>query len=553
MGVFQVLLVDDEEFEETEKIARLEHDEHINLVAVGSIDEAREQAAQHFFHLALVDMQLEAGDDSNVEGQYFLRELHDGRPSCRRVLFTSTSDDHRDNIFKLADPDGPLIHGAIDKVDYAHDWVRWLQKRADAWHRPEFTIEGLDLLAESLPADLGAEPAFGGREVKTTAEELEHVISMLFAPEQRPIESIEAGAEIVRVELKPLPGGESRAVVFLARLISRDELGSVACVIKVAPRDESREERDRYESFARYRVSAERRAELLGSFLGDTVGAAAYALVGRSPDDIGDLEGLFEAGSDEALVVLDELFDNQSSDLWRVLADADNDRLPSDLGKYFGEAYDLQPNELGARVDDYLTSRAGELGLVRGRKAFEAIDGDDKFELPSATFYGAARVRTSYHAGVIHGDLNATNVLILDDNRVRLIDFRHARVGPIATDFAAQEASVRLAGDLDSVLGDGFFRLLERERRAVKQPWRSPPPEGTRVSEQPYWARVSEHLGRLCREVTDDKVPQREYWATCLLYALRIFRPNSLNDAKRTRLIPWIVALHWALANSGSR
>lgn len=548
MGVFHVLLVDDEEFAETDKIARLEHDEHIDLVAVGSIEEAREQAAEHFFHLALVDMQLDASDDSNVDGQYFLRELHDGRPSCRRVLFTSTSDEHRGNIFKLADPDGPLIHGAIDKGDYEHDWVRWLKKRAEAWHRPELEIEGLELLSESLPEDLVGEAAFGGREAKTTTEELEHVISMLFAPEQRPSGSIEAGAEIVRVELKPLPGGESRAVVFLARLISRDELGSVTCVIKVAPLAESREERDRYESFARFRVSAERRAELLGSFLGDTVGAAAYALVGRSPDDIGDLEALFEARSEEAMSILDELFDNESSDLWRVLADADSDGLPSDLGIYFGEAYHLQPIELGARVDDYLTNRAGELGLVRGKKAFEARDGVGKFELPSAKFYGAAKVRTSYHHGVIHGDLNATNVLILDDDRVRLIDFRHARVGPIATDFAAQEASVRLAGNLEPILGEGFFPLLERERRAVKQPWRSPPPEGTSVPEQPYWARVSEHLGRLCQEVTDGKVSQREYWATCLLFALRIFRPNSLEDAKRIRLIAWIVALHWALS-----
>lgn len=548
MGAFHVLLVDDEECNETEKISVLEHDPHIDLVAVGSIDEAREKAAENFFHLALVDMQLDAGDDSNVDGQYFLRELHDGRPSCRRILFTSTADEHRDNIFKLADPDGPLIHGAIDKGDYEHDWVRWLKKRAEAWHRPELEIEGLDLLVESLPGDIAGEEAFGGRAAMTTTEELEHVLSKLFAPEERGNGSIEAGAEVVRVELKPLPGGESRAVVLLGRLISRDALGSVTCVIKVAPLAESREERDRYESFARFRVSAERRAELLGSYLGDTIGAAAYALVGRSPDDIGDLEALFEAESDEAIEILDKLFDNESSDLWRVLADADGDELPSDLGIYFGEAYHLQAVDLGARINDYLTSHAAELGIVRGRKAFESEDGSDKFELPSARFYGGARVRTSYHPGVIHGDLNATNVLVLDDDRVRLIDFRHARIGPIAADFAAQEVSVRLAGDLAPLLNEGIFQLVDRERRAVKQPWRSPAPEEAAAAQQPYWAQVSEHLGRLCRGVTDDKVSQREYWATCLLYALRVFRPNSLDSQKRVRLIAWIVALHWALS-----
>jgi CheY-like chemotaxis protein len=546
MTEFQVLLVDDEEVNERDKIAQLLKDDRISLALAGSLEEAREHAANRFFHLALVDLQLDPYDDSNVEGQYLLRELHDNRPTCRRVLFTSTSAEHRDAIFKLANPDGPLIHGAIDKGDFEHDWVRWLKRRAEAWQSQQLEVEGLEALKASLPdaaLNGGENPE---RQAKTTEEELQHVISMLFAPD-RSDDGVEAGAEIVRVQLQPLPGGESRAVVLLARLVSSDELGGVTCVLKVAPKKESSDERRRYESFARFRVPAERRAELLGSHLGDTVGAAAYAFAGPSPGEIIDLEALFEKQSEEALPILDKLFDGESGDLWRVLADTGSDRLPTDVGYFFGEAYGLKPLKVGKEVEDYMTKHASRYGLVRGKQAFEPESRDAKLELPTSKFLGS-KVHTPYHAGVIHGDLNATNVLILDEDHVRLIDFRHARVGPIATDFAALETSVRLAGDLDSVLETGLISILDSERRAVKQPWREGAPQAAGAKPPPYWAQVSEHVGRLCREVTEDKVAQREYWATCLLFALRIFRPNSLGRARRMRLIPWIAALRWALA-----
>lgn len=553
MTKFQVLLVDDEEVSDKDKIARLENDERIDLVAVGSLEEAREQAANRFFHLALVDMQLDANNDSNVDGQYFLRELHDGRPTCRRILFTSTADEHRDNVFGLADPNGPLIHGAIDKADSKLDWLAWLRERANERSGPELEIEGLDLLADLIPRDLGAKPVFGGLSPQVTKEELEYVIASLFDSAQGGSKALGAGAKVPRVELRPLPGGESSAVVFLARLVSRDELGAVTCVVKVAPRSESREERDRYESFARFRVSTERRAELLGSCLGDTVGAAAYAFVGRSPDEIGDLAALYEAESAAALPMLERLFEHEKGDLWRVLPDADSEDLPADLGKYFSEAYGLDARAIGKKVEDHMTDQAPRFGLIPGKKAFESSDGSGKLELPNASFYGGAKARRSYHAGVIHGDLNATNVLILDDERVRLIDFRHARVGPIATDFAAQETSVRLSGDLEALFEDGLLALLEQERRAAMQPWRKPPPEGVPADAPPFWMTVSAHLGGLCRSLSDDKVSAAEYWATNLQYALRVFRSNKLGSEKRLRLAVWIAALHWALSKDASR
>jgi hypothetical protein len=349
----------------------------------------------------------------------------------------------------------------------------------------------------------------------------------------------------VRVDLKPLPGGRSRAAVFQARLFSRDELGSITCVVKVAPRRESREERDRYESFARLRVASGHRAEMLVSRLGDTVGAAAYALAEGPSGEVGDLEAHFAAEAEDALVLIDCLFGQGGGDLWRVLAKAGSETLPPDLGAYFASAYRLDALAVGALAEEFLREHAPGLGLVAGAKGFQNASGEDgRLALPSSSFYGSAKVRTPYRAGVIHGDLNPTNVLTLDDKQVRLIDFRHARVGPIALDFAAQEAGVRLAGDLRGLTDGGLIGLLAEERRAVKAPWGTSKQES---EQQPYWMRISRHLGSLCRELTKGEVSAREYRATCLLYALRIFRANSLGDDKRARLLPWIAALHWAL------
>lgn len=537
-AIFHVLLVDDEEACETEKLAPLIKDPAIELVRVESLAAARASAAERFFHLALVDLQLDTSDDSNVDGRYFLRELYEGRPACQRVLFTRTSADHRDALFALANPDGPIIHGALDKSDFKLNWLRWVKRCATRWQKRALAIEGFPALRAALDGVKG-EAHFGGAAAVVTDAELQWVVSTLFGRTR--VGGISRFA-IDRIALSPLPGGKSQATVFLARLTAGDLPVRVTCVVKVAPRRDSEQERSRYERFVRFRVSPDQRAELLGACLGDTVGAAAYAFAGRAPDDITDLEGYFEREDESAAKVLGQLFNGAHGDLWSVVPAGGSDEV-ADLGNYFDDEYGLDAAGVGEDLLAYATKNAAAHGLVP--KGLELVGRGGKLVLPRARFFGGPKVRMAYHASLVHGDLNGRNILISDDERVRLIDFRHAGVGPVAVDFAALEASVRLSCDLDKSVSGGLLALQRHEHIAVSRAW-----TGARASVQappePYWVRMSIRLAQLCNEVAGE-VTHREYLATCLLYALRLFGMTDLERGSHARLLPWVAATYQAL------
>jgi thiamine kinase-like enzyme len=135
-------------------------------------------------------------------------------------------------------------------------------------------------------------------------------------------------------------------------------------------------------------------------------------------------------------------------------------------------------------------------------------------------------------------------VLVSDDGRVRLIDFRYANFGPVATDFAALEASVRIRGDWGPVTGPALMETAKEERRLLAEAWGDAERQG--AVEHPYWAKVSSHLVSLARQASPS-LSQREYIATCLLYALRVGRVRRLAEGRKMRLIPWIAALSEAL------
>jgi hypothetical protein len=548
---FRVLLVDDEEAHETEKLAPLRRDPLVDLVVADSREEARAASTGGYFHLALVDLQLDAEDDRNIDGQLFLRELQEGRPTCRRILLTRTAGEHHKAIFELANPDGPMIHGALDKSDFGRDWVRWIKARAAHWNRTRLYVHELAVLRLALGKAVSGRGVFGDEAPIMTDDELMEVISKLLGdqhtsdmngaepPEVLPIRQRE------EVRLAPLPGpqGESSAGVVLARVEFGGALGSQTWVVKVAERADCKQESSRYESFARFRISPQRRAELLGVWLGDTIGAAAYAFAGRSPDDIGDLEAMFTARDERAIDVVKALFGSEVDDLWQPVEEVEDAPFPSDLGAYFFDAYKLDAKSVGGEVESYVRNHEAQLGIGVINETMRLTGSGRMVALPNARFLGGPNVRTSYRSGLIHGDLNARNILVGDENSVRLIDFRHARVGALAADFAAIESSVRLAAAMEDA--NHIENVFSVERATLTAGW-SERRRDEAVARLPYWGKVSVGIAE-CGRKRATPFAKREYLAACLLYAFRLFRVNDLGAEKHLRLVPWIAALCGAL------
>ena len=540
MSKYRVLLVDDEEADRAERFAG---DPEIEIVGADSLQAAQQAAIDGFFHLALVDLQLDAENDKNIDGQYFLRELLDGRPACRRVLFTRHSAKHREALFDLLNPDAPVIHGALNKTDPRKEWPVWIKDQARAWAERTLAIDGLSDLAEAIGDQLRGTEAFGGTAPRVSEPELEYVVSTAF----RRVASREGagGLDISRVSLELLAGGESQSVVLLVRLSTGESPVRVTCVLKVGPCRDSTEECERYEQFVKFRVSPDRRAELLGFCGGDTVGAVVYAFAGQSPEEIRDLDSLIVSRDPEVFPALERLFGAATDDLWRVSAGDPTRAVSNDLSTYFFKQYKLEPTRVGNELITFAHSHGSDYGVVPDENELLASGG--KLVLPTEEFYGGPHIRREFTPSVIHGDLNSKNVLISDDGRVRLIDFRYAAVGPVATDFAALETSVRLSDDPGAALNDGLLSLWTAEKRIVQRVWQPRPEDPDDPALDPFWRQVSTALGRLAREVVP-ALSRDEYLATCLLYALRLSRVRRLGTERRMRLVPWIAALHMSLS-----
>jgi CheY-like chemotaxis protein len=537
---YRVLLVDDEESAQVEKLQTLHDDPNVDLIVVASRDEAADAAAASYFHLALVDLQLDRDDDSNVDGQFFLRELLDGRPSCKRLLFTRTAFEHQHSIFELANPDGPLIHGALGKSDYERDWVRWVRRCAQKWFEQRIEISGLEVLMGFLDPCIEGWQAFKGQAPIITYDELDELVSRVL----RVGWNDEREDSRVRATLRPPPGaqGQSRAGVVLAQCASDAQPGTQTYVLKAAPRSESKEERRRYEGFARFRVAAERRAELLGVALGDTVGVAAYAFAAGTPDSVRDLEAIIRAEDPRASEVLTNLLRDDVDDLWRPIGKRDADQ-PADLGAYFFDAYGLEPESLATEIVGFVRNKAKQLALEEAGGTFKEKGSGRVVPLPSPRVLGGPEVRTSYQLGLVHGDLNGRNVMLADDYQAKLIDFRHARLGAIAVDFAALECTIRLSA-MPPASGSTFASLHALERRTIGAAWA----KASRASpELPYWSELAVQLSIIAR-CRDEPLDKQEYLASCLLFSLRVWRSKTLELDSRLRLIPWLTALVSALA-----
>ncbi|HXQ89840.1 MAG TPA: phosphotransferase, partial [Solirubrobacterales bacterium] len=345
------------------------------------------------------------------------------------------------------------------------------------------------------------------------------------------------------VKLEPLAGGRSRAAVLLARLSAGESAGRVACVVKVAPLLESLEESQRYERLVRFRVAPDRRAELLNSVCGDTVGGVVYAFAGESPERVRDLDSYLAEESDSASAILHDFLGAKGDDLWREVEPGPDSQRTTDLGKYFFDTYRLRAEDVGVQIKQYFLKRAKQLGFEKDGETLVA--GETRLSLPDEGFYGGAKIRRHYTEAFIHGDLNARNVLISDDGRVRLIDFRYAGFGPVATDFAAIEASIRMRDEEGAASADALSERVRDERRLLSAAW-NPERKRPESVKLPYWARTSEELVWLAQEVSPS-LRREEYLATCLLYALRVTRVRKLEEAQKIRLIAWVTVLCSAL------
>ena len=311
------------------------------------------------------------------------------------------------------------------------------------------------------------------------------------------------------------------------------------CVIKISRRGEALEEHRRYERYMRFGASSDRRVELLGSAMGDTIGGLCYAFAGRSPERVTDLETLIDDMDPRSFGALDSLFGPSSE--W-----SENQVLESnaELGGFFAAAYELEADSIIRELGRFAGDNAGLWGAaVRGEALRFGEKGSEVIPLPTENDLALNALRDDYMSSIVHGDMNSANVMVADDGRVMLIDFRHTCRGPRCIDLAALQTSLRLSSRLIGSDPAEVLRTYRIERKLLSDMAKGTERAGVWLnSEQPFWAQVAWKLTELPRRSRQD-ISVVEYAATCFLYALRILRITQLGELRRLRLLVWVSAL----------
>jgi CheY-like chemotaxis protein len=531
MHTFRALVVDDQAEIRELALDTGSAESGTEVIVASSLLEARKIIDTSFVHVAFVDMQLGEGARVNVDGMTVLHHLREVRPSCKRFLLTQYPTVYRRQLFQLLDPEAPVIDGALDKDDFEHLFVDYVAQEATDWLNRPVEIRGLDEVINRLVDKRAALRI----EAHTTTEELDYVLSRLFGQGSR-TEGQDGEDEIGEVTLSILTGGKSRSVVCIARLRTRNLGEGIPCVIKIGTRAETEQEIRRYDRYVRYRMQLHRRVEVLNSQLGDTLGAVCYSLAGEDADRITDLQTLLDAADSRAIVCMSQLFKDGA--LW-----AEPSAASPDLAGFFSKAYGLDPLKSLSAIREFAGSSAvRNLGCSLTGDRLHL--GESSVRLPTDTDLGAGRLRRRYASSIVHGDLNASNVIVAESGTSRLIDFRHTTRGPATIDFAALQTSVRLTPDACQHAADDGRGVQVLERRlwahdfAVDHAW-WPEQSGEPI---PFWAQASAAL----RVSAADGVPEvdsEEHAMTCLLYALRVFRVVAIPPAARLRLLIWIAEL----------
>lgn len=543
MPVFRALVVDNDEWVRTNALEAADPDNGLEILSAASKEEATEVIAGNFLNVAVVDLELRKSPKALGEGRTILRGLKQSRPSCRRLLLTKYATVFPSNVFETLRPDGPTVHGAIDKEELGNYFRRYVSSLAEAWHRAPVEISNLGevhalleekelrggLLLESIP-------------VSVTIEELEFVLASLFGQRYREVENDDPDPDdIEKISLTPFTGGKSRSIVLHGRPLNRLGEEGLLCVVKIGPRKEAEEELRRYEQYVRFRMSLRQRVEMLGSRLGDTLGAIAYSFAGEDPTDVGDLQTLLDAGNSRAFAHFEEIFPASTDE-------SPEESRGDDLGEFFSRAYKLKPRDVRDRVKEFADDQAEAHGW-KHRQDELRMDGG-KLVLPADDSIGAGLLHMGYNSSVIHGDLNASNVIIGDDERSILIDYRHTARGPRALDYASMHASIRLSDPakerpLDRVPRDEVleYRLWEHDWLSGEEWWPPQAPEPP-----PYWLSAAAELMYLANSRLPD-LSRAEHAATCWLYALRVFRVRDLGPDARLRILIWMSALQRVLSD----
>jgi CheY-like chemotaxis protein len=541
MSFAKILVVDDDQG--ILKSARELQIPGVEILTAANLVDAKECLLKNFLVAAFVDLQLQE-NTRNADGSAVLRLLAQHRPTAKRILLTAHVVAYKTEFFSLIDPISSLIHGAIDKTEFVTGIQSVIPSLVEArlQQASSMSLQLNDDVFATLKKNYDRMARYVKPALETSLDTYEFVYLLreLFKP-ARQFYAPSERAVIKTVSLSMLSGGRSSSVVMLTQPEMKGGAKGIFLVIKVGPKGETRTEADNYESYVKYNMALSRRVELLSYVESDVLGGIIYTLAGNAITSIKSLSKFFADEDEAASIFIKKIFSEKSRD-WSGVATS-----IEDIAGYFQQNHRLSPSIVFDSIERFLSNIA-ITGEVFYRDGKINTQGKRPYRLPKdVVAFGVMRAKVQ--GVVIHGDLNADNVLTDSESEFSLIDYRYTGIGPAAIDAAALLVSLRLSscrfsGKNLSEVWDGIFSEAELIRylskgvvdAAVSAKW-------------PYWEKQSIVVVESFRE-SFPEVSFSEIIRTLFLYTLKVVRIEALEKPGRLALIAWLCALgEWIVSN----
>jgi hypothetical protein len=546
MEHYSVLLVDDDRRHCLDVAEReFPRGQAIRVLTAPDKESADRLVKAEFFNMALVDPGLHK-EDTRFEGFVILKGIKENRPSCERFILTDLARNTLQRVMPISKqlhPTKGVAQGLQLRADPVDSFIELIREKANTWLTNALKVEGADTVADRL-RELYKE-RHKRTKVAVCVDEIDYLASRVFGQG----ESWNLGQDglgIRRVKLELISRqGFSLAAVVRAMCFSSDDVPGILCVLKFAPREYVQQELVRYSQYVRYRLDVHHRTELLGWVFADNLGVLCYNFA--SVTSLSDLFLREEPGFFDAL---SDLF-SPGKKSWY------NERSLIKMSRHFNDHYSTNLFDIQEKLNQTYANL--EARFESSYKQNQLIVDGVTLDMPRGVLDRA--VFNSPSPGcIVHGDLHCDNVLVKESNEPMLIDYYKVTVGPRVLDFASLEASIRLFALLhpneqgeflpdprsDQEVFREILQLVKFEEAVWRTVWH--PDDSVVVPAKSFWMLGSIHLGRLAKSNSVD-LTEEEYAATCLLWAMRLFRPESMPERSRVRLLVWISCLVRVIKN----
>lgn len=326
--------------------------------------------------------------------------------------------------------------------------------------------------------------------------------------------------------------GLSSAIIFRGQpKLFGVEVG-VWLLIKIDVLSRIEQEVAAYNRYLRFVVSRSRRTELLGTALGNRLGAICYTYIGEPGKEPTQLE-LTSTPDDEAKIlrIIENLFG--SRDLHAIKSDEKT------LGAidYFEQRHRAE--------NDWPALWSETLNFA---KSMCPIDGKYDTLRPTET----DRFESSYPTCLSHGDLHFGNVIGLDADSAVIIDYRDSGWAPRVIDYVVFESSLRVnvASEINDInrvveLNEANLELLSRLRGQTSQ--QDADSDTTRHAN--ILRVAGERLYGNLQDSFDGRVTSAEYCSIALAWNLLLATNDQIDAIGRLAAALWAIDLGYSLVN----